>query len=528
MQRGKVVRRDHAVLAAALEALGDRPRLVDVAGRGHGIALDGERRRRERAFGHDVEGGHGLVGASELDEHRRGRFHGSIGVGLHFQGVTAPRQGALEVARQEADVGGRHLHHDAQRIEAEGAIGGGDRVGVEVADAEEPRVVAQRGDRARVAGQDLLEGGAGAGRIVVQHPARLTDDDQRVAVVGVDDEGAVGGIEGGAQRLAAVHQVVLGHRQVGPGPRRMGAAEARIDGQRLIEIADGGAQAARPGPVPVEAAGQIRIVCARDAGRDRDRWRREQLALQHRRDLGGDVVLHGQAVLVLAIVAVRPQVRLVARLDQLRGDPHPVAAEAHAAFDQVVDAQRPADVGGAAADVLVEHRRGAGHHADAIGEAVPKLRDQLLGEAVDEIVVRGIAGQVHERQHHQPGARRRLARPDVAALQRPDEAIAEAGQRLDEPRLGGIVAEHRPQPLHDRVDAVLEVDRGAVRPQPLPDVLARHHVAGPIEHQRQELERLLLQAHRVGAAPHLAQAHVDGDATELHDRTGDFVAHVPF
>ena len=73
---------------------------------------------------------------------------------------------------------------------------------------------------------------------------------------------------------------------------------------------------------------------------------------------------------------------------------------------------------------------------------------------------------------------------------------------------------------------MLEVDRGAVGPQPLPDVLAGDDVAGAIEHQREELERLLLQADGVGAAPHFAQAHVDLDAAELHDRAGDFVAHV--
>ena len=152
-----------------------------------------------------------------------------------------------------------------------------------------------------------------------------------------------------------------------------------------------------------------------------------------------------------------------------------------------------------------------------------ELRDQLLGEAVDEVVVRRIAGQVHERQHDQAGARRRGAVAGPArrvAFERADEAVADAGQRLDEPRLRRVVAEDGPQPLHDRVDAVLEVDRGAVRPQPLADVLAGDDVARAIEHQREELERLLLQPHGVGAAPHLAQAHVDLDAAELHDRAG--------
>jgi hypothetical protein len=67
--------------------------------------------------------------------------------------------------------------------------------------------------------------------------------------------------------------------------------------------------------------------------------------------------------------------------------------------------------------------------------------------------------------------------------------------------------------------------RRPVRPQPLPDVFAGDDVAGPRQHQRQQLEGLLLQTHRIGAAAHLAQAHVDLDAAELHDRARWFLAH---
>ena len=277
----------------------------------------------------------------------------------------------------------------------------------------------------------------------------------------------------------------------------------------------------------MEPARQVGLVCARDARRHCRLGGREQLALQLHRDLGRDLALHGQAVAVLAVVAVRPQVRLASRLDQLRGDAHAVAADADAAFDQIVDAQRLADVGGAAADVLVEHRGGAGQDADAVGAAVAELGDQLLGEAVDEVVVRGIAGQIRERQHHEPRPRRgrRHARSRLAAFERADEAVADAGEGLDEARLRRVVAEDGPEPLHHRVDAVLEVDRGAVGPQPLADVLAGDDVAGAIEHQRQQLERLFLQPDGIGAATHLAQAHVDLDATELHDRGRHLLAH---
>ena len=74
---------------------------------------------------------------------------------------------------------------------------------------------------------------------------------------------------------------------------------------------------------------------------------------------------------------------------------------------------------------------------------------------------------------------------------------------------------------------MLEIDRGPVRPQPLADVLAGDDVAGLLEHQRQQLKGLLLQADGIAAAAHFAQAHVDLDTAELHDRARDLLAHDP-
>jgi hypothetical protein len=151
---------------------------------------------------------------------------------------------------------------------------------------------------------------------------------------------------------------------------------------------------------------------------------------------------------------------------------------------------------------------------------VPELGDQLFGETIDEVVVGGVAGEVVERQHHQPRSRRRRPRLRLgaAAIERADEAIADPGQGLDEARPGGVVAQDGAQALHHRVDAVLEVDRGAVRPQAATDVLAGDDVARAIEHQREQLERLVLEPDGLVAAAHLAQAHVDEHVPELHDR----------
>ena len=115
-------------------------------------------------------------------------------------------------------------------------------------------------------------------------------------------------------------------------------------------------------------------------------------------------------------------------------------------------------------------------------------------------------------------AARRCRRRLPARSERRDEPIAAARQRLDEPRVVRIVAERGAQALHRRVQAVLEVDEGAVRPQPLAQLLARDDVAGALEHQPEDLERLLLQADAGRARPQLAQPHVELERAERRGR----------
>jgi hypothetical protein len=53
--------------------------------------------------------------------------------------------------------------------------------------------------------------------------------------------------------------------------------------------------------------------------------------------------LHEQAVRERPIVGVRPELRLVFRFDQLRGDAHAIRFGPHRALEQVVRAKRCAD-----------------------------------------------------------------------------------------------------------------------------------------------------------------------------------------
>ena len=84
-------------------------------------------------------------------------------------------------------------------------------------------------------------------------------------------------------------------------------------------------------------------------------------------------------------------------VDQLRGDAHARRHPAHAAFDEVAHAKFApradhVDIGSA------EARRGIARHHMHLPEA-RELGDDVLGDAVGEILLFGIAAHVGERQH---------------------------------------------------------------------------------------------------------------------------------
>ena len=90
-------------------------------------------------------------------------------------------------------------------------------------------------------------------------------------------------------------------------------------------------------------------------------------------------------------------------------------------------------------------------------------------------------------------------------------------QRLDEPRIVGVVAERRAQPLDRGVQAVLEIDERPGRPQALPQLFTRHDFARTIEHHRENFERLILKPDADSALPQLARAQIDFEGPESLD-----------
>ena len=127
-----------------------------------------------------------------------------------------------------------------------------------------------------------------------------------------------------------------------------------------------------------------------------------------------DLVFESQNVGQLAIKAFAPQMTAVARGDQLRRDPDPLADAPHTALEDVVHIQPRAGLAHVEIHPADGERRGAGDHTQPWnpGEYV----DDLLGKSLTEVIVFLVAGHVDERQHCDRGllaiSARRQARLD--------------------------------------------------------------------------------------------------------------------
>ena len=132
-------------------------------------------------------------------------------------------------------------------------------------------------------------------------------------------------------------------------------------------------------------------------GRARLRRRAEQRDLELLDHVGRDLVLDREDVVELAVVGLRPQVRVGAGLDQLRRDPDRVARLAHRAFQHVRHVQRARDLRDRNLFAFERERRGARRHLQ-----LRNLRQQVqqfFRDAVGEVFVRLVLAHVDERQH---------------------------------------------------------------------------------------------------------------------------------
>jgi hypothetical protein len=192
---------------------------------------------------------------------------------------------------------------------------------------------------------------------------------------------------------------------------------------------------------------------------------RKKLNAQRVADALGDRGLDLDEVAQRLVVALRPELDAVRGVHQLGGRAHAVTAAADAALQDVADAELRADRPDILARVLVLHGRGAGDDRETIRMEPAQMGDQLLGEAVAEVVLFRAAAQVLERQDRQRdpafprGGGRRLAGDAVAARFTPGVELG--ADRVDAPELAGGDPMHRQAfvllPALHRADAAVQV-----------------------------------------------------------------------
>ena len=114
-------------------------------------------------------------------------------------------------------------------------------------------------------------------------------------------------------------------------------------------------------------------------------------------DSSGNFVLDGKNIDQFPVIALGPEMEAAMGIDKLRGDPHPIAAEADAAFKDMSNAQGLPDFRNAWVSVPEIKGRGAGRDLKAFdpGQRV----QQLFRDAVGEILFIAVGAQVLERQH---------------------------------------------------------------------------------------------------------------------------------
>src|ERR1700676_5578754 len=81
----------------------------------------------------------------------------------------------------------------------------------------------------------------------------------------------------------------------------------------------------------------------------------------------------------------------------------------------------------------------------------------------------------------------------VGGIDGSEETISPARHGFDEPGILRRISKGVPQAANGGVQAVIEIDEGIRRPEPLAQLLAGHDFAGLLQKLREYLERLLLQ-----------------------------------
>ena len=228
------------------------------------------------------------------------------------------------------------------------------------------------------------------------------------------------------------------------------------------------------------------------------------MRLDRRHHLLGDLVEHGEHIAQLAVVPLGPDVLAGLGLDQLAADPDTFACGAHAALEHIAHAKLARDLPHVDRAALVDEARIAG---DDEQPAQPReRRDDVLGDAVGEVVLLGIAREVGERQdrNRRPGWR-------GERLSGARRGRRGSGVRLLAQLQAGVALDDHQRALGEQAGQQL-VDRGFPELGLMGELLARDALPRQII---PDLGRdpLLVVHHRPAPAPALGRAG-------LPERTG--------
>ena len=159
----------------------------------------------------------------------------------------------------------------------------------------------------------------------------------------------------------------------------------------------------------------------------------------------------------------------------------------------------------------------AGDDPHLVAAHLAQLGGHLFRQSVAEVVALAIGAQIGEGQHGQPY----VVGHGLGLLPRQtrDKPVPAARHGFNEARGLGVVAQRGAQPLHGRVEAVLEVHECPRGPQAFPNAVAGDDMPGLLEEQLEDLEGLILQADAAGSRLQLTCIGVQFEGSEA-DRRG--------
>ena len=243
----------------------------------------------------------------------------------------------------------------------------------------------------------------------------------------------------------------VGLHSLRAGHQRPGAGIIRVDLDRALTQSNHGIETSRVAEGQILLLGHqhesVGVGVARAALCDGLLLVRQQLESHRPDDRLRDLVLQGEDVVQVAVVALGPDVIAARAFDQLGGDAHALAGLAHAALEHMTDLELPRDLGHV--DVFALERKGriAGDHRKR-GD-LAQVGGDVFADAVAEILLLGIAAHVDERQHADgdPGRAAGTRLPRAACVCRcaagfgmTREHCAERAQEILALRAGGALA----------------------------------------------------------------------------------------